>query len=95
MATSRPDHHRSSARNPGLLLAAMTLANAMVLVDQTAVPLTLPAIMRHYDVGSQLVQWVLNGMALGTMGGIAAVAGAAGPVIGGVLTATLGCPPSS
>ena len=33
----------------------------MVLVDQTAVPLTLPAIMRHYDVGSQSVQWVLNG----------------------------------
>ena len=30
--------------------------------------------------------------ALGTMGGIAAVAGAAGPVIGGVLTATLGWP---
>ena len=150
----------------------MTLANAMVLVDQTAVPLTLPAIMRHYEVGSQMVQWVLNGslvslaaflvlgcqlgdllgrrrvftigtlafaaasacaafaptfwllivfraiqgaggalmlpttvalvsaaftgsrrgVALGTMGGIAAVAGAAGPVIGGVLTATLGWP---
>ena len=68
----------------------------MVLVDQTAVPLTLPAIMRHYDIGSQSAQWVLSGSlvalaaALGTMGGIAAVAGAAGPVIGGVLTATLG-----
>jgi MFS family permease len=33
----------------------------MVLVDQTAVPLTLAEIMRHYDVGSQMVQWVLNG----------------------------------
>jgi MFS family permease len=33
----------------------------MVLVDQTAVPLTLPAIMRHYDIGSQSAQWVLNG----------------------------------
>jgi MFS family permease len=33
-----------------------------------------------------------RGIALGTMGGIAAVAGAAGPVIGGVLTATLGWP---
>ena len=68
----------------------------MVLVDQTAVPLTLPAIMRHYDNGSQSAQWVLSGSlvalaaALGTMGGIAAMAGAAGPVIGGVLTATLG-----
>jgi EmrB/QacA subfamily drug resistance transporter len=159
-------------RRAGLVLAAMTLANAMVLVDQTAVPLTLPEIMRSYDVGSQKAQWVLNaslvtlaallvlggqlgdmlgrrrvftigtitfaaasacaafaptfgllilcravqgaggafmlpttvalvsatftgqrrGTALGTMGGIAAVAGAAGPVIGGVLTATLGWP---
>jgi len=50
-----------SQRRPGLLLAAMTLANAMVLVDQTAVPLALPAIMRHYGVGSQMVQSVLNG----------------------------------
>ena len=24
-------------------------------------PLTLPAIMRHYDIGSQSAQWVLNG----------------------------------
>jgi MFS family permease len=38
----------------------MTVANAMVLVDQTAVPLTLPQIMRHFDVGSQMVQWVLS-----------------------------------
>jgi EmrB/QacA subfamily drug resistance transporter len=161
---------RRSAQHSGLVLAAMTLANAMVLVDQTAVPLALPEIMRHYDVGSQMVQWVLNGSlvtlaallvlggqlgdllgrrrvfiigtvafaaasacaafaptfgvlvlfravqgaggalmlpttvalvsatftgrqrgtALGTMGGIAAVAGAAGPVIGGLLTATVG-----
>lgn len=160
----------SPPRRRGLVLVAMTVANAMVLVDQTAVPLTLPAIMRHFDVGSQSVQWVLNGSllslaallvlggqlgdllgrrrvfvvgtvvfavasacaglaptfwllllfrllqgaagalmlpttvaiisatfagprqgsALGTMGGIAAVAGAAGPVVGGVLTSTLG-----
>ena len=160
----------SRSRRRGLVLAAMTVANAMVLVDQTAVPLTLPAIMRHFDVGSAQVQWVLNGSllslaallvlggqlgdllgrrrvfiagtaifavasacaglapsfwmllvfrllqgaggalmlpttvaiisaafvgrgqgrALGTMGGIAAVAGAAGPVVGGVLTSTLG-----
>ena len=50
-----------SSPHPRLVLAATTLANAMVLVDQTAVPLTLPAIMRHYDVGSQSVQWLLNG----------------------------------
>ena len=40
-------------QHPGLVLASMTLANAMVLVDQTAVPLTLAEIMRTYDVGSQ------------------------------------------
>ena len=149
-----------------LVLVAMTLANAMILVDQTAVPLALPDIMATFGVGSGLVQWVLNasllplagllvlggrladllgrrrvfllgsalfagasavagmaptfmvllaarvvqgvggalmlpatvailsaayprqdrGRALGTMGGIAAVAGALGPTIGGVLT---------
>lgn len=36
-----------------LLIAAMTLANAMVLVDQTAVPVSLPDIMKTFDVGSQ------------------------------------------
>jgi MFS family permease len=50
-----------SSPHPRLVLAATTLANAIVLVDQTAVPLTLPAIMRHYDIGSQSTQWVLNG----------------------------------
>ena len=48
------------ARRRAAVLVAMTVANAMVLVDQTAVPLTLPQIMRHFDVGSQLVQWVLS-----------------------------------
>ena len=47
-------------QHPGLVLASMTPANAMVLVDQTAVPLTLAEIMRTYDVGSQKAQWVLN-----------------------------------
>jgi hypothetical protein len=44
-----------SSPHPHLVLAATTLANAMV------VPLTLPAIMRHYDIGSQSAQWALNG----------------------------------
>ena len=149
-----------------LVLVAMTLANAMILVDQTAVPLALPDIMQTYGVDTASVQWVLNasllplagllvlggrladllgrrrvfllgsalfagasavaglspsfllllaarvvqgvggalmlpatvailsgayrkedrGRALGTMGGIAAVAGALGPTIGGLLT---------
>ncbi len=54
---------RSTSR-PGLVLAAMTLANAMILVDQTAVPLTLPDIMKDLDVGSPQAQWVLSGSLL-------------------------------
>jgi hypothetical protein len=33
----------------------MTLANAMILVDQTAVPLALPNVMQDLGVGSQQV----------------------------------------
>lgn len=147
----------------------MTLANAMILVDQTAVPLTLPDILEDFHIGTQKAQWVLSGSllaltallvlggrmadafgrkrifligivtftvasavgglapdywvliaarvvqgaggalvlpatvaivssvypaeargrALGTMGGVAAVAGALGPTIGGVLTSAV------
>ena len=154
---------------PKVVLAAMTAANAMLLIDQTAVPLTLPDIMDEFHVGAESAQWVVNasllmlagllvlggrlgdqlgrrkvfivgaalfagasavgglapefgfllaaravqgvggalmlpvsvaivgasfsskdsGRALGTMGGIAAVAGALGPTIGGVLTSAL------
>src|SRR5690348_7888882 len=31
-----------------MILVGMTAANAMILVDQTAVPLTLPAIMKDF-----------------------------------------------
>ncbi|WP_433502317.1 MFS transporter [Pseudonocardia halophobica] len=152
-----------------LVLVAMTVANAMILIDQTAVPLALPDIAQDLGVRSQSVQWVLTasllplagltilggrlgdllgrrkvfvtgavlfagasalgglapsfavllaarvlqgaggalmlpttvaivssafsrdaaGRALGTMGGIAAVAGALGPTIGGLLTSVL------
>ena len=57
----------TATEGPGgtkLVLVAMTLANAMILVDQTAVPLALPDIMRTFRVGSQTVQWVLNGRLL-------------------------------
>jgi MFS family permease len=70
-----------SQRRPGLLLAATTLANAMVLVDQTAVPLALPAIMRHYGVGSQMVQWVLNG-SLVTLATLLVLGGQLGDLLG-------------
>lgn len=72
---------RRSVQHPGLVLAAMTLANAMVLVDQTAVPLTLPEIMRHYDVGSQMVQWVLNG-SLVTLAALLVLGGQLGDLLG-------------
>lgn len=42
------------------ILAAMTLANAMILVDQTAVPLALPDIAQDFGVNALLVQWVLT-----------------------------------
>lgn len=55
--TVRPARGRDSAR---IVLWSMTLANAMILVDQTAVPLALPNIMQDFTVGSQQAQWVLN-----------------------------------
>ena len=152
-----------------LVLIAMTVANAMILVDQTAVPLALPSIEKQFGVGTQVAQWVLSasllslsaflilggrlgdlfgrrrvfvigavgfsaasavgglapdfplllaarvvqgmggalmlpgsvaivnstfssaerGKALGTMGGVAAIAGALGPTIGGALTSAV------
>jgi MFS family permease len=47
-----------------LVLVARTLANSMILVDQTAVPLTLPAVVQDFGVQSQAVHWVLNGSLL-------------------------------
>jgi hypothetical protein len=39
-----------------VVLVSMTLANAMTLVDQTAVPLSLPNLMRDFGVGTQSAQ---------------------------------------
>ena len=80
-----------SSPHPRLVLAATTLANAMVLVDQTAVPLTLPAIMRHYDIGSQSVQWVLNG-SLVSLAALLVFGGQLGDLFGrrGIFIAFLG-----
>ncbi|OWY60645.1 hypothetical protein B7486_68075, partial [cyanobacterium TDX16] len=49
-----------STTSPGAVLVAMTLANAMILVDQTAVPLALPNIMEAFEVGTVKAQWVLT-----------------------------------
>lgn len=64
-----------------LVLAAMTLANAMILVDQTAVPLALPDIMKSFHVGSQEVQWVLNGSLL-PLAGLLVFGGKLGDLLG-------------
>ncbi|MGE0028204.1 MAG: MFS transporter [Thermoleophilia bacterium] len=55
---------RGSPGGAGLVLAAMTLANAMILVDQTAVPLTLPDILEDFHIGTASAQWVLSGSLL-------------------------------
>ena len=55
--TARKD---AATRSAALVLVAMTLANALVLVDQTAVPLSLPSIAADLHVTTQSAQWVLN-----------------------------------
>jgi EmrB/QacA subfamily drug resistance transporter len=59
----------------------MTLANAMILVDQTAVPLTLPDIMRGFGVGAQQAQWVLSGSLL-PLAGLLVLGGRLGDLLG-------------
>jgi EmrB/QacA subfamily drug resistance transporter len=43
-----------------MTLAAMTLANSMILVDQTAVPLASPDVIRDLDANIDLGQWLLT-----------------------------------
>ncbi|MCS5497293.1 MFS transporter [Cnuibacter physcomitrellae] len=64
-----------------LALVAMTFANAMVLVDQTAVPLILPSVMDDLHVGSQMVQWVLTGSLL-PLAGLLVFGGRLGDLFG-------------
>ncbi|MDQ6899841.1 MAG: MFS transporter [Candidatus Dormibacteraeota bacterium] len=74
MAEPRVDRGR-------LVLVTMTLANAMILVDQTAVPLALPNVMQQFGVGSQAVQWVLNGSLL-PLAGLLVLGGRLGDLLG-------------
>ena len=71
----------SGATRLSVVLAAMTAANAMILVDQTAVPLALPDIMKTFGVGSQEVQWVLNGSLL-PLAGLLVFGGRLGDLVG-------------
>ncbi len=63
------------------VLAAMTLANAMILVDQTAVPLALPDIARDFGVSALLVQWVLTASLL-PLAGLLVLGGRLGDLLG-------------
>ena len=75
---------------PGLVLAGMTAANAMILVDQTAVPLTLPDIMGDFHVGAQKVQWVLNASLL-MLAGLLVLGGRLGDLLGRRRVFLVGC----
>lgn len=75
MAQSAPGGRRV------LALVSMTFANAMVLVDQTAVPLILPSVMHDLGVGSQLAQWVLTASLL-PLAGLLVFGGRLGDLFG-------------
>jgi MFS family permease len=59
----------------------MIMANAMILVDQTAVPLALPSIMSDFGVGTAVAQWVLNASLL-ALSGLLILGGKLGDVLG-------------
>jgi EmrB/QacA subfamily drug resistance transporter len=67
--------------NARVVLWSMTLANAMILLDQTAVPLALPNIMQDFSVGSQQVQWILNA-SLPPLAGLLVLGGRLGDMFG-------------
>jgi EmrB/QacA subfamily drug resistance transporter len=69
------------ADNSKEVLVAMTLANAMILVDQTAVPLTLPAIVQDFGVRASSAQWVMTASLL-PLAGLVVLGGRLGDVFG-------------
>ncbi len=73
-----------------LVLLSMTVANAMVLVDQTAVPLSLPNVMGDFGIGSQLAQWVLTASLL-PLAGLLILGGRLGDMLGRRKIFVLGC----
>src|SRR6201996_6066664 len=64
-----------------VVLISMTVANAMILVDQTAVPLALPAIMKQFGVSTNVAEWVLNASLL-ALSGLLILGGKLGDVLG-------------
>lgn len=72
---------RATTASLRLVLISMTLANAMILVDQTAVPLILPSVMNTFHIGSALAQWVLNASLL-PLAGLLVLGGRLGDLLG-------------
>jgi EmrB/QacA subfamily drug resistance transporter len=70
-----------SPKSRQIVLVAMTIANAMILVDQTAVPLALPAIEKQFGVGTQVAQWVLSASLL-ALSGLLILGGRLGDLLG-------------
>ena len=73
-----------------VVLLSMTLANAMTLVDQTAVPLALPNLMRDLGVGTQSAQWVLTASLL-PLAGLLVLGGRLGDLFGRRRVFIFGC----
>lgn len=72
---------RTTSASLRLVLISMTLANAMILVDRTAVPLILPSVMNAFGIGSALAQWVLNASLL-PLAGLLVLGGRLGDLLG-------------
>jgi EmrB/QacA subfamily drug resistance transporter len=53
-------HGTAQRRASSLTLVAMTLANSMILVDQTAVPMAIPAAVNGLHANPEIGQWVLT-----------------------------------
>jgi EmrB/QacA subfamily drug resistance transporter len=81
---------QAAPRAAGLALVGMTAANAMILVDQTAVPLTLPDIMQDFSVGATRIQWVLSASLL-MLAGLLVLGGRLGDLLGRRRIFLLGC----
>ena len=65
----------------GLVLVSMTLANAMILVDQTAVPLALPDVIHGLGVSATEAQWVMTASLL-PLAGLLVLGGRLGDAYG-------------
>ena len=70
-----------STTNRWWVLATMTGALSMTLIDQTVVSVALPSMQRDLGLTTTGVQWVVNACLL-----VLAVLVALGPLVGGLLT---------